>query len=661
MRGLKKILIFLGVIIMTTLSLAGCSNEDEVQKSISGFAKDLNERKFDNLYENISNKSKEEISFEEFTDRYKNIYSAINVEDIKVDVKEIDKDLNIIAYMSMNTIAGKLDYDNLNINLVKEDNRYKIIWDESLILPNMKKGDLIRVKNIKATRGKILDRNDEELAVDSNVNSVYIHPEVFNKNKIENIDKVATILDISKEYIEDTIKDKPSNQLTHLLNVSRYEIDRINNIKLIEGISLKEEVSRVYKNSEAFGNLIGYVGNITKEELEKSKGYSQTSKIGKAGLEQIYEDKLRAIDGVEIYLERGNEKIEIAKTNPINGKDIKLSIDSKLQDNIYNELKGDKGASIVINPLNGEVLAMVSSPSYNSNTLVTYKTKEIANEWKNQNNIQFENRANNAYSPGSTIKLITSSIGLESGVINPNEYMDIKGVSWQKDSSWGDYSVTRVKDTKGPVNLYDAVKFSDNIYFADKTIKIGEKEYIKGLKKFGIGEKITFEYPMQNSQISNNGKLDNEILLGDTGYGQGEILMTPLDVVLYYSALVNDGNIMVPRLVISENKESKVYKNAIDKKYIKELKKCFKGAINDEDSTGYLAKIEGENIMGKTGTAEIKNSKDDNSGIKNGWFVAVNEDEPNIAISMIVENINKSTSEYVVPKVKNILNYYLGK
>lgn len=418
-------------------------------------------------------------------------------------------------------------------------------------------------------------------------------------------------------------------------------------------------MSRVYKNSEAFGNLIGYIGNITKEELEKSKGYSQTSKIGKAGLEQIYEDKLRAIDGVEIYLKRGNEKIEIGKVNQKNGEDIKLSIDSKLQDNIYNELKEDKGASIAINPLNGEVLAMVSSPSYNSNTLVTYKTKEIANKWENQNNIQFENRANDSYSPGSTIKLITSSIGLEGGVINPNEYIDIKGKSWQKDSSWGDYSVTRVKDTKGPVNLYDAVKYSDNIYFADKAIKIGEEDYIKGLKKFGIGEKITFEYPMQNSQISNNGKLDNEILLGDTGYGQGEILMTPLDVVLSYSALVNDGNIMIPRLVISENKESKVYKNAIDKKYIEELKKCFKGSINDENSTGYLAKIEGKNIMGKTGTAEIKNSKDDNRGINNGWFVAVNEDDPKIAISMIIENINKSTSEYVVPKVKNILNYYL--
>ena len=660
MGGLKKILILLGVIIMITLLFVGCSNESEVKQIIDSFTKDLNDRKFDKLYENISIKSKKEISYEEFTNRYEKIYGSINSRYINIKIKEIDKDLKILASMSINTIVGKLDYDNLNINLVKEDDRYKILWDESLILPNMKKGDLVRVETKKATRGKILDRNDEELAIDSNVNSVYIHPEVFNKNKIENIDKVATILDISKEYIEDTIKDKPSSQLVHLLNVSPYENDRINNLKLIEGISIKEEVSRVYKNSEALGNLIGYIGNITKEELEKSKGYSQTSKIGKAGLEQIYEDRLRAIDGVEAYLKRGNEKIEIGKVNQRNGEDIKLSIDSKLQDSIYNELKGDKGASIAINPLNGEVLAMVSSPSYNSNTLVTYKTKEIANKWENQNNIQFENRANDSYSPGSTIKLITSSIGLESGVINPNEYMDIKGESWQKDSSWGNYSVTRVKDTKRPVNLYDAVKYSDNIYFADKAIKLGEEDYIKGLKKFGIGEKITFEYPMQNSQISNNGKLDNEILLGDTGYGQGEILMTPLDVVLSYSALVNDGNIMIPRLVISENKESKVYKNAIDKKYIEELKKCFKGAINDEDSTGYLAKIEGKNIMGKTGTAEIKNSKDDNSGINNGWFVVVNEDDPKIAISMIVENINKSTSEYVVPKVKNILNYYLN-
>lgn len=139
---------------MTTLLFVGCSDESEVKQSIDSFTKDLNDRKFEKLYENISSKSKKEISYEEFTNRYEKIYGSINARDINIKIKEIDKDLKILASMSINTIVGKLDYDNLNINLVKEDDRYKILWDESLILPNMKKGDLVRVETKKATREK---------------------------------------------------------------------------------------------------------------------------------------------------------------------------------------------------------------------------------------------------------------------------------------------------------------------------------------------------------------------------------------------------------------------------------------------------------------------------------------------------------------------------
>lgn len=314
-----------------------------------------------------------------------------------------------------------------------------------------------------------------------------------------------------------------------------------------------------------------------------------------------------------------------------------------------------------MDPKTGEVLAMVSSPSYDSNTLVTYKTKTIAKTWEKSNNAEFDNRANNAYSPGSTMKLITASIGLENKVINPSEKTEIKGLYWQNSSSWGDYKVTRVKDA-GSVNLYEAVKYSDNIYFADKAIKIGAEKYIEEAKKFGIGVKSIFEYPMAKSQISNNGKLEDELLLADTGYGQGEVLTTPLEITMAYSALGNDGNIMTPRLVISENNEAKIYSEAISKDYLPELKKCFSAVINDSDGSGNLAKIEGVNLAGKTGTAEIKGSKDDKSGSENSWFAAVDLDDSKIAISMVMEDMKeKSTSQYLVPKVKNIIETYLNR
>lgn len=210
--------------------------------------------------------------------------------------------------------------------------------------------------------------------------------------------------------------------------------------------------------------------------------------------------------------------------------------------------------------------------------------------------------------------------------------------------------------------MKDAVKYSDNIYFADKAIKIGEKSFIEGAKNFGIGEELKFEYPMSKSHISKSGKIEKEVLLGDTGYGQGEVLMSPLEVVLSYSALANEGKIMQPRLVISENSEAKVLKQAISSKHLPVLLDVFSAAVNDEDSTGVLGKIEGVNIVGKTGTAEIKNSKEDNNGTENGWFVALDADNSRLAVVMMIEDVkNKGGSNHVVPMVKNSMEYYISK
>ncbi|MDU4934609.1 MAG: penicillin-binding transpeptidase domain-containing protein [Peptostreptococcaceae bacterium] len=667
--NLKRIFIVASVLIMSMFVFLGCNKEENIEAVVNNYAKLLNDGKYEELYEELANESKKYIdeeyeSKEGFVQKYSNIYSAMGVNNIKIDIKDSENKLEIPITITMNTIAGELKFDDASIKLVKEDNKYKILWNESLILPQMIQGDKIRVKTTNGSRGRILDRNDNLLAYNGEVNFINIVPDDFEENKNENISKMADILDISEEYIEDKLNKSPnSDEALFIVKVSNYEQEKVEILSDINGVSVQKGISRVYAQGEAFGSLLGYIGSITEEELAKNpnKGYTFYSQIGKNGLEQVYEDKLRAKEGAHIYIERGDEQITIAKTEASDGEDIKLSIDSELQEDVYNQMNKEKGASIAMDPKTGEVLAMVSSPSYDSNTLVTYKTKTIAKTWEKSNNAEFDNRANNAYSPGSTMKLITASIGLENKVINPSEKTEIKGLYWQNSSSWGDYKVTRVKDA-GSVNLYEAVKYSDNIYFADKAIKIGAEKYIEEAKKFGIGVKSIFEYPMAKSQISNNGKLEDELLLADTGYGQGEVLTTPLEITMAYSALGNDGNIMTPRLVISENNEAKIYSEAISKDYLPELKKCFSAVINDSDGSGNLAKIEGVNLAGKTGTAEIKGSKDDKSGSENSWFAAVDLDDSKIAISMVMEDMKeKSTSQYLVPKVKNIIETYLNR
>lgn len=667
-KKIKKLsrLVIVSMMIISVFILSGCSDKNEMKNTVKNYTKLLNEKKYDELYEILTTDSKEYIKEEfggkeGFVNKYSAIYSAMGVNNIKIDVGEIKDKSEIPITISMNTIGGKLKYEDAIIKLKKEDDKYKICWNESLILPDMVQGDKIRVKVSNGNRGEILDRDGNLLAYNGEVNYINIDPKLFKK---EDISDLAKALDISEEYIEKKIENNINpDYAINIVKVSKYEEDKVQEALKIEGVMSQVGASRVYAKGEAFGSLLGYIGDITAEELEKNagKGYTTSSQVGKNGLEQVYEDTLRATDGVHIYIERGGEDITLAKIKSSDGKDIKLAIDSDLQKSVYDQMDNEKGASIAMNSATGEVLAMVSSPSYDSNTMVTYKTKTIAKEWEENKNASFDNRANNLYSPGSTMKLITASIGIENKEIDPNEKMKIEGVNWQKSSSWGNYKVTRVKNVSS-VNLYDAVVNSDNIYFADKAIKIGSENLIEGAKKFGLGADIKFEYPMSNSQISNSGAIDSEILLGDTGYGQGEVLTTPLQITMAYSALGNEGKIMTPRLVLSENKEEKVYSEAIQKKYLKELQKDFAGVINDSNGSGYLCKIEGVNLAGKTGTAEIKSTKEDETGNENSWFVAVDMDNSKLAISMVMENMkDKSTSKYLVPKVKNIMKSYISE
>ncbi|GAA0771534.1 penicillin-binding protein 2 [Clostridium subterminale] len=667
--NLKKLSLIIGTIIIGIAIFTGCSKKDEIKDAFNIYKDAWIKQDFKSMYNMLSADSKAYINEEKFLERYTNIYGAIVASNMEIQIvgeKERDKkSLEIPFTMTMNTMVGKVEIKDFKATLVKEDDSYKIKWNESLIFPQMKPEDKVRVEDYYAKRGSILDRNGNFLAQDDIVKSVGIHPSKFENEKAAKITAMATALDISESYIEEQLAANTNpDHFVPIVSVLQSDSEKLNKLSTIEGVIINNKNSRVYTGGEAFGNLIGYVGAITSEELEsnKDKGYLQTSLFGKAGLEKVYEDILRGQDGGEIYIERGEEKISIAKTEAKNGQDIKLSIDPELQSKIYSEMKGEKGASTAVDPKTGEVLAMVSSPSYDPNVFVTYKTKTLSDKWEELDGQQFDNRFNNVYAPGSTMKLLTAAIGLDEGVLNPEEGMDIKGLEWQNNSSWGGYKVTRVKDPGKPINLKDATKYSDNIYFARVALNIGADAFINGAKNFGIGEEVTFEYPMETSQISNEGTLSKEILLADTGYGQGEVLMSPLDIALSYSALGNNGDIMQPRLNIGENVEAKVWKNAIKAEKVPALVDAFSAVINDADGTATTAKVDGFNIAGKTGTSEIKKDQKDQSGKENGWFVAVNTDDSKIAISMIIEDVkDRGGSTIPTAMVKNVMEYYLKK
>ena len=670
-KHFKSIIVFSLLLSFMLISM-GCSGMSKAEKAFNSFTEKWAEADYSSMYGMLTNESKEYISEEDFISRYTNIFTAINAQNLSFDIdgEKIKEDgvITIPFKLNMNSITGDLSLPDYKLSLIKEDKEYKVKWNESLIFPNMTKDDKIRVSTTQAKRGNIIDRNGKVLAEDGTIYTIGIYPTNFNKSNIEaKVTEIANALDISEDNIT-TKLDANTNPEHFIPLVDILANDpKLSTLKNREddGILLKEKIGRIYYGGEAFGRLIGYIGSITAEELEANadKGYSDTSLIGKAGLEQVYEDTLRGDDAAEIYIERGMDKITIASREVKNGKDITLSVDYDLQNKIYSEMSGEKGAATAVSPKTGEVLAMVSAPSYDSNTFTTYISKTQKTKWEENNHADEINRFNKAYSPGSTMKLLTSIIGLENGVINPNEAKDIQGLTWQKDSSWGDYKITRVTDPGKSVNLKDAVNHSDNIYYAQVALDLGSEKFITGLKNFGIGEELTFEYPMESSQISNDGELNRDILLADTGYGQGEVLVTPLHIALFYSTLSNNGNIMQPRLVISENSEATVWKEGlISENNLSTLVDDFTAAINDSGATLADGAVAGHRVAGKSGTAEIKESQDDADGIENGWFVSTDPDSSKISISMIIENVkDRGGSHVTIPKVRNVMDYYLNR
>jgi len=692
-KYLKTILLTILVIIIiliTVFMVAFFTKADSATKTFDTYKNNWVKKDFKTMYSMLSVKTKETVSEKQFVDKYTAIYSGIGAESISIKVENGDKakdgnktTIFIPFSIVMNTAAGKLSMPGYQATMIKEKvnnkkqwalfskKKWTLVWDEKMIFPNMEAGNKVRIKTEMAKRGEISDRNGKPLAINAPIVCIGIQPNRFIKNKEANISQMAKILDIDAAVIETKLKaNENSDQFVPIINILPSEKVKIAGVMELEGVIHNKPEGRIYPGGEAFGSLIGYIEPITAEELKKmdGQGYTSVSLIGKAGLEQVNEKRLKGENGATIYISKekdGKEiqKLVILKKEAKAGENIKLSVDFELQKKIYTRMNKDAGACAALNPKSGEVLALVSSPSYDSNARTTYISNSQRIAWKSDKD-PFTNRFKAVYSPGSTFKMVTAAVGLDQGKIKPNELINIQGTQWQKDKSWGPHMVTRVSDKVSSVNLQNAFVYSDNIYFAMAALNIGKEEFIKGSNNFGIGEQLPIGYPIAKSQVGNDNKIKDNVALADSGYGQGQVLMSPLQLALAYSAVVNNGNIMSPTLeCFNEKISSKVWKpNVVSAANIKFIKDGLTAVIENPAGTGYGAKIQGIALAGKTGTAELKKNATDKVAEENGWFICMDTASPKIIVSMLIEDVkNRGESHYVVPIVKGVMEYYLNK
>ena len=675
--------------ITVAVCVAGMFKKEEVWKTpeelLVEYMNHIPAQEYEQMYAMLHIEASGNVSQEDFIKRNSAIYEGIEIQNMAVEIIAYDEEQLTVTYQtSFDTVAGEISFENEAFFLEGEDG-YKLVWDNSLIFPNLASTDKVRVSTTQANRGEILDRNGRVLAGKGTASSVGIVPGKL-ENREEAIAKIAELLETTPEVIEKKlsaqwvkddsfvpIKTIPRVEEIELLKVEPdedvlKEKERHESLLAIPGVMISDVEVREYPLGKAAAHLIGYVQSVTAEDLEEhaGEGYTANSVIGKSGMEGLFESELKGQNGCRIYIENseGSEKEELAYILVQHGQDIQLTIDAELQVSLYEQFKEDKSCSVAMNPYTGEVLALVSTPSYDNNDFIMGLSSEQWTALNEDEDKPMYNRFRQVWCPGSTFKPITAAVGLESGAIDPTEDYGNVGLSWQKDASWGSYYVTTLHAYE-PVILENALIYSDNIYFAKAALKIGSEEMESSLTGLGFNEELPFEIKMAESQYSNTDRIETEIQLADSGYGQGQILVNPLHMACIYSAFCNEGNIIKPYLVY-QNEEVAEYwiPGAFSNETASRVLEGTKKVVNDPNGTGYVAHRDDIILAGKTGTAEIKESKEDTFGTELGWFAIYTAEKdiecPILIISMVEDVKGRGGSGYVVKKDSLVLEEWFG-
>lgn len=511
----------------------------------------------------------------------------------------------------------------------------------------------IKTQYIYPFRGNIYDRNENLLVYNAPSFSLQIYVGNFRKDRINLLSHLLNINSSEFSYlIIQNVKFSQFGDIKILKDVDYPTVQKIEeNLEYFPGVEIVPESKRMYNTSIRMSHILGYLQEISFEELKDQPFYHAGDLVGRTGLEKTYETELRGEKGKRFVgiLPAGVRTIKFNEGKsdvPVkNGDDLILSIDSKLQAKAEELLSMWRGAIVAIDPNNGEVLAMVSKPDYDISLLSGKQFSKNYVTLLNDPSKTLINRAiQSRYPPGSTWKPFLAIAALEEGIINANTSFYCSG-SFQ----FGNHLFS-CHGAHGLVDVITAIKVSCNVFFYQTALKLGLDKISKWGTNFGFGRKTGIDLPFEQGGILPSKewllrKYGNWIPPGtlvNYGIGQGEINVTPLQLASYVATIANGATFYQPHLVRairnSGTKQTSLMsydsrKININSKTLEIIKKAMFQVVNVPGGTAYGIKIHGLDICGKTGTAQNTKGKD------HSWFICfAPKDNPKIALAVIVEN-----------------------
>ena len=489
--------------------------------------------------------------------------------------------------------------------------------------------------------------------------------------------EIAAVLDLDAAELR-TKFGKNTNEFITVYQAMPDEVtvEQQEQLNAVNGVHVDTEhygSKRYYPYGSLLAHTLGYISFATWEEIQTyNEGrdpndglYTTDSKVGKSGIEKLYERELRGKDGYYFFI-RGTDgavKKVIYRKDKVDGSDVMLTIDFKLQQRTEELLDlvlfgtDTAGAVVVMNPNTGEVNAIASNPSYDLNRFIKGMSGDEYKALEEQENEPLRNRATRElYPPGSTFKAFTAAAALDTGTVNENYVFTgyIDNDYW-KPTGYGEWPWPRIKRTRvyhrtEPMNMTNCMLHSDNIYFADVALKIGQEKFIAYFnEKLGMDKSLPYELGAARSQLYSRGSVMDNKMLADSGYGQGQVLVTPLQLAAMFSAFANNGDMPTPRITdglyvtdgveykcIRKSEYSVWMEDAISTNAINKIIPMLQGVVDpNKNGTGRSLRVTNVDVAAKTGSAEIGKDKTRMYSWFAGFRLNVAQEDERVVIVML--------------------------
>ena len=638
------------------------------------------------MYDLITRVSRDAITLEDFEAKYRDAAQNLGFEKLEGTVLSV-MPKEVTAQVSARVIFKTAVYGDFKrdyvLNITREDNDWRIQWEDGLVLPELRGGNRLTSEYKGSGRGDIYDRNGAPIAAQVDAVAIGLKPAELLKPQEGNLLVGLTKLTgRTSESILSQLDQNRDAEYIPISEVTAQAAQQMNDeLSLLRGLVMTPFRGRFYFKEGIAPQTVGYLLKISPEQLEeyRRKGYSGDEKVGAAGLEALAESQLSGKRGGSVYVldPKGNILTRLANSDSKPARYMYTSLDNDLQLQAQQSIQGIKGAVVVMERDSGRILAMVSSPGFDSNMFEAsnFNSSLQLNAALADSDRRLLNRASQgSYPLGSIFKIVTMAAALESGFYKPTtiydcgyRFTELPGLVLY------DWTYQYKRSPSGKIDLVDGLVRSCNPYFWHIGLDLFKQghtlDVVNYARGFGLGQ------PTGIREIEENpGQLEDPQNDGDAvqmAIGQGSMLVTPLQAAVMISAVGNGGSLFRPMLVSkftspdgvtteSTNPEV-VGKLPIKPETLKVIQKAMRLVVTDEKGTAMVA-LAGIQvpIFGKTGTAENP------TGDAHSWFggytdAAEKSKKQDITVVVLAENSGEG-SLVAAPIFRRIVEiYYNGR